>query len=134
MSAYRSGPWSRVSTRKRRGVDTSSARPTADIATVALAPPSTAMNSTEPSPGICSNRRARALGFQAKWSIHPDLIDGINATFRPSEADIAWARKVGRALDEARRAGTGSAQIDGRLIEAATMKTVDRILSLAESA
>jgi malyl-CoA/(S)-citramalyl-CoA lyase len=91
-------------------------------------------NFKDPEGADVSNRRARALGFQAKWSIHPDLIDGINATFRPSEADIAWARKVGRALDEARRAGTGSAQIDGRLIEAATMKTVDRILSLADPA
>jgi malyl-CoA/(S)-citramalyl-CoA lyase len=78
-----------------------------------------------------SNRRARALGYQAKWSIHPALIDGINATFMPTEADITWARKVGQALEEARRAGTGSAQIDGRLVEAATMKTVDRILAHA---
>jgi malyl-CoA/(S)-citramalyl-CoA lyase len=78
-----------------------------------------------------SNRRARALGYQAKWSIHPGLIDGINATFVPAPEDVAWARKVAKALDEARAAGTGSAQIDGRLIEAATMKTVERILSHA---
>jgi malyl-CoA/(S)-citramalyl-CoA lyase len=75
-----------------------------------------------------SNRRARALGYQAKWAIHPALIDGINATFVPSAADVAWARKVGQALRDAREAGTGSAQVDGRLVEAATMKTVERIL------
>jgi citrate lyase beta subunit len=39
--------------------------------------------------------------------------------------------KVQAALERARTAGIGSAQIDGRLIEAATLKTVDRILSLA---
>ena len=78
-----------------------------------------------------SNRRARALGYQAKWTIHPALIDGINATFVPTPEDIAWARTVKQALDKAREAGTGSAQIDGRLIEAATMKTVDRILQQA---
>jgi len=77
-----------------------------------------------------SNRRARALGYQAKWTIHPALIDGINATFQPTEEDVAWALKVQAALERARTAGIGSAQIDGRLIEAATLKTVDRILSL----
>lgn len=76
-----------------------------------------------------SNRRARALGYQAKWAIHPALIDGINAAFMPSAEDVAWARKVKGALDQARAAGLGSAQLDGRLIEAATMKTVDLILS-----
>ena len=78
-----------------------------------------------------SNRRARSLGYQAKWTIHPALIDGINATFLPTAEDVAWASKVKTALEKARAAGTGSAQIDGRLIEAATLKTVDRILSLA---
>lgn len=75
-----------------------------------------------------SNRRARALGYQAKWTIHPALIDGINATFVPSPDDVSWARRVKIALDDARASGTGSAQIDGRLVEAATMKMVDRIL------
>lgn len=78
-----------------------------------------------------SNRRARSLGFQAKWTIHPALIDGINATFLPTTEDVAWALTVKQALEKVREAGTGSAQIDGRLIEAATMKTVDRILLLA---
>jgi malyl-CoA/(S)-citramalyl-CoA lyase len=81
-----------------------------------------------------SNRRARALGYQAKWAIHPALIDGINATFLPSAEDIEWALKVRRVLEAAREAGTGSAQVDGRLVEAATSKTVDRILQLAGQA
>lgn len=78
-----------------------------------------------------SNRRARSLGYQAKWTIHPALIDGINAIFLPTAEDVAWALTVKQALEKAREAGTGAAQLDGRLIEAATMKTVDRILLLA---
>jgi malyl-CoA/(S)-citramalyl-CoA lyase len=85
----------------------------------------------DPQGADVSNRRARALGYQAKWTIHPALIDGINATFVPTAEDVAWARTVRQALEKAREAGTGSAQIDGRLIEAATMKTVERILLLA---
>jgi malyl-CoA/(S)-citramalyl-CoA lyase len=79
-----------------------------------------------------SNRRARSLGYQAKWAIHPALIDGINATFLPTAEDVTWALTVRKALHEARASGTGSAQLDGRLIEAATMKTVDRILMLVD--
>ncbi len=85
----------------------------------------------DPQGADVSNRRARALGYQAKWSIHPALIDGINATFLPSAEDIEWALKVRKVLEAARQAGTGSAQVDGRLVEAATSKTVDRILQLA---
>ncbi len=78
-----------------------------------------------------SNRRACSLGYQAKWTIHPALIDGINAIFLPTAEDVAWALTVKHALENARQSGTGSVQLDGRLIEAATMKTVDRILLLA---
>lgn len=78
-----------------------------------------------------SNRRARSLGYQGKWAIHPSLIDGINATFLPAAEDIEWALKARQVLEAAREAGMGSAQLDGRLVEAATSKTVDRILQLA---
>lgn len=78
-----------------------------------------------------ATRRARALGFQAKWAIHPTQIDAINRAFRPSDEDLEWARTVASALEEARQRGAGAAQLDGRLIEAATMKTVDRILAQA---
>ncbi len=81
-----------------------------------------------------ATRRARALGYQAKWSIHPSLVDMINSAFHPTEAEVAWARRVAGALNEARMAGAGAAQLDGRLIEAATLKTVERILRAASDA
>lgn len=81
-----------------------------------------------------ATRRARALGYLGKWAIHPSLLDMINQAFRPSEAELSWARKVAAVLADARSEGAGAAQLDGRLIEAATMKTVDRILRAAGEA
>ena len=78
-----------------------------------------------------ATRRAKALGYSGKWAIHPSMLGMINQAFRPTEAEVNWARRVAVALNDARAAGAGAAQLDGRLIEAATMKTVDRILRAA---
>jgi len=72
---------------------------------------------------------ARGLGFDGKWCIHPAQIAVINEVFSPSETEIAWARRV---LDEARQAakvGSGSAAIDGRMIDGASIRMAERTLA-----
>jgi len=65
---------------------------------------------------------ACALGCDGKWAIHPDQIDTINDVFSPSAEDIERARKVLAAYDEAEAQGRGVASVDGRMIDAATMR------------
>jgi citrate lyase beta subunit len=65
---------------------------------------------------------ASALGCDGKWAIHPDQIDIINEVFSPSAEDIERARKVLAAYDEAETQGRGVASVDGRMIDAATMR------------
>lgn len=85
---------------------------------------------TNPEGLRASIRRGQALGFTGKWALHPTHIEPINLAYSPTEAQVHWAHRVKAALDEARAAGKGAARLDGALIEAATMKVVDRILSI----
>ena len=56
---------------------------------------------------------ARAFGFGAKLCIHPRQVAAVHAAFRPSAAQVEWARRV---LAAAADSG-GAAQLDGKMID-----------------
>ena len=66
--------------------------------------------------------RARSLGFDGKWCIHPAQISVVNGTFSPTEGEVAWARKVVAAYEEANAAGSGSVSVDGQMVDAASIR------------
>jgi malyl-CoA/(S)-citramalyl-CoA lyase len=74
---------------------------------------------------------ARRLGFAGKWAIHPEQIPFVLEAFAPSPEAVTWARAVLSSLEEAHRAGTGSAQFNGQLIEAAHQAVAKRIIGNA---
>ena len=75
---------------------------------------------------------ACALGCDGKWAIHPDQINVINAVFSPSPEDIERARKVLKAYEEARSKGRGAAAVEGRMIDAATVRLARQLWELAK--
>ena len=86
-------------------------------------------------------RRAAALGYEGKWAIHPAQIELANEVFTPPESEVAQARRVIAALEEAAAAGRGAASLDGRMIDAASarmarnvVETADAIASIAAAA
>lgn len=74
---------------------------------------------------------AARLGFTGKGAIHPRQIAAINEVFSPSEDQIAYARKVVAAFAEA---NTGLVVIDGKLIERPVLRSMERILAVADRA
>ena len=78
-------------------------------------------------------RRAAALGYDGKWAIHPSQIDLANEVFTPPEAEVERARRVLRALDEAAAAGRGAAQLDGRMIDAASARMARNVVDTADA-
>jgi len=64
-----------------------------------------------------SAERAASLGFQGKMCIHPDQIAVANAAFSPSEQQLAWAKRVVAAFEEAEAKGLASIQLDGQFID-----------------
>ena len=65
---------------------------------------------------------ALALGSDGKWVIHPGQIDCVNAVFTPSPEDVERAGKVIRAHEAAVRAGRGAVEVEGRLVDSATIR------------
>ena len=78
-------------------------------------------------------RRAAALGYDGKWAIHPSQIDLANEVFTPPESEVDQARRVLEALEEAAAAGRGAAQLDGRMIDAASARMARNVVETAEA-
>jgi len=76
--------------------------------------------------------RAAALGCEGKWAIHPSQVALANAAFTPSEAEVARARRILAAMDEAARAGKGAVALDGRLIDIASIRQAEAVVRKAE--
>ncbi len=74
-------------------------------------------------------RLALDLGFSGKGSIHPKQIPILNSVFTPSQDQVARARRVIKAFEEA---DTGLVVIDGKLIEKPVLREMHRILKIAD--
>jgi len=61
--------------------------------------------------------RSRRFGYVGSTCIHPSQIAILNAAFSPTEDEVAHARRVVGAAEEADREGRGAFAIDGRMID-----------------
>lgn len=77
-------------------------------------------------------RRAAALGYEGKWAIHPSQIALANEVMSPPEAEVERAGRIIAALAEAAREGKGAAQLDGRMIDAASERMARNVVQQAE--
>ncbi|ORW33171.1 citrate lyase [Mycobacterium paraense] len=77
-------------------------------------------------------RQGRELGFDGKTLIHPSQIAPANEQFGPSHKEVADARKIVAAYDQARAAGNSVITVDGRMVESLHVRDAQRILALAE--
>jgi citrate lyase beta subunit len=76
-------------------------------------------------------RRAAALGIEGKWAIHPSQIALANEVFSPPPAEVDRARRILVALEDAAREGRGAAQLDGRMIDAASARMAQNVVNMA---
>jgi len=74
-------------------------------------------------------RRGAALGFEGKWAIHPSQIELANEIYTPPDSEISHAKQIIIALNEAAKAGRGAAQLNGRMIDAASAKMAENIVN-----
>ena len=81
---------------------------------------------------MASARRAAVLGYEGKWAIHPSQVELANGVFTPS-ADIAdKTRRIIAAMEEAAAHGKGAVSLDGRLIDAASIRMAQNLLAKLE--
>ncbi len=79
-------------------------------------------------------RRAAAMGFTGKLTIHPDQIDIVNELFTPSREQVAEARELLAAAAEHRRQGRIAFRFKGRMVDAPHLKGARRVLDRAGAA
>jgi malyl-CoA/(S)-citramalyl-CoA lyase len=73
-------------------------------------------------------RRAAQLGCEGKWAIHPSQIALANEVFTPSEAEVSRARRILDAMSQAAGEGKGAVSLDGKLIDAASIKMAENLV------
>lgn len=76
--------------------------------------------------------RAKFLGAVGKWAIHPAQVPLAQAAFTPDPAVVANARKMNAAYLEAVADGRGAAQVDGTMVDAATLRVFQNVLDMAD--
>ena len=81
-----------------------------------------------------SSLRARSLGFDGKWCIHPAQIEVVNRVFSPTEEEVGWAKKVVAAYERAEAAGSGAVAVDGQMVDAASIRMAQSTLERARRA
>jgi citrate lyase subunit beta/citryl-CoA lyase len=74
-------------------------------------------------------QRTAVMGYEGKWAIHPSQIELANEVFSPPADEVDHARRILAALEEAAAQGRGAAQLDGRMIDAASARLADNVIS-----
>ena len=79
---------------------------------------------------VLSARRAAAIGIEGKWAIHPSQIDLANQVFSPPKNEVDKAIRIIEELKKAAKEGKGAAQLDGRMIDAASSRMAENIVNI----
>jgi citrate lyase subunit beta/citryl-CoA lyase len=85
----------------------------------------------DPDGFLATARRAAVLGYEGKWAIHPSQLALANDVFTPLPSEVDRARRILRALDDAAREGRGAAQLEGRMVDAASARMAQNIVQIA---
>ncbi len=78
-------------------------------------------------------RRSRRLGFRGAAVIHPAQIPILNEEFAPAADEVASARKIVAAYDEATKAGRGSISVDGKMVDVPVVLRAQEVLAIHDA-
>ena len=84
----------------------------------------------DPDGYINAAKRAAAIGYEGKWAIHPSQIKLANDVFSPPDSEVERAKRIINELNKAASLGKGAAQIDGRMIDAASERMANNIVNI----
>ncbi len=74
-----------------------------------------------------STQRARTMGFQGRFIIHPQQIAPVNRIFMPSKAEQQWAQKIITQSEQA-----GAVRLEGEMVDRPVLERARRILETAK--
>ena len=79
---------------------------------------------------INAAKRGAAIGIEGKWAIHPSQIQHANEVFSPPVKEVEKANRIIEELKKAAKEGKGAAQLDGRMIDAASERMAKNIVNI----
>jgi malyl-CoA/(S)-citramalyl-CoA lyase len=77
-------------------------------------------------------KRAAALGCEGKWAIHPSQVALANEAFTPADAEVDRATRILQAMEDGAKEGKGAVSLDGRLIDAASIRMAQNLMTKVE--
>jgi malyl-CoA/(S)-citramalyl-CoA lyase len=86
----------------------------------------------DPDAYVAVSKAVAALGVEGKWAIHPSQIELANQVFTPPQVEVDRARRILVAMDEAAKEGRGAVALDGRLIDAASIRQAQVMVDKAD--
>jgi citrate lyase subunit beta/citryl-CoA lyase len=84
----------------------------------------------DPGAYVAAAKRGAAIGIEGKWAIHPSQIELANKVFSPPETEVNKAKRILEELDKAAKEGKGAAQLDGRMIDAASARMAENVVNI----
>lgn len=79
---------------------------------------------------LAETAAARSLGLHGKFVLSPEQAVTVNAVFRPSAEEVAYARRLVAAHEEVKEE-EAPAHLDGRIIDAPRARRAQRLVELA---
>ena len=87
---------------------------------------------TDPEGYLAAARRSAVLGYEGKWAIHPSQVELANEVYTPAPRLVERTRRIIEAMREAAAEGKGAVSLDGRLIDAASIRMAENLLAKLE--
>ncbi len=81
-----------------------------------------------------SATRAKLLGIDGKWCIHPSQVEIANEVFTPTKEQFDYAERLLAAYQEAIDEGRGAASLDGKMIDEASRKMGEKLVARGRAA
>jgi citrate lyase subunit beta/citryl-CoA lyase len=78
-------------------------------------------------------RYARSIGMKGKYVIHPEQVGPVNDVFSPTPEELATARKIVVAYDEAMARGIGVIDVEGQMVDVPVANRARDLLAYAEA-
>ena len=77
-------------------------------------------------------RRSQILGMVGKWAIHPSQVAIATDIFTPKQVDVDRARAMVAAYDDAKAKGLGAVTYEGKMIDVAVVRLIQRVIDRAD--
>lgn len=87
---------------------------------------------SDPEGYLAVARAFAALGGEGKWAIHPTQIELANQVFTPGEKEVERAHRIIESMQQATAEGKGAVSLDGRMIDAASIKQAQVVIEKVE--